>query len=67
VVRGGKARYWASWCLASAGIFAALVHGALLLGGGVEFRAPVSISLLAAIGAVSIAQLWTAEWARWRN
>ena len=57
VVRGNRAGLWASVVLASGGVFALVAHGTLLLQGGTEFRVPVSISLLAAIGAVSIVQV----------
>jgi hypothetical protein len=54
---------WCSLILAASGIFAFALHGILLLQGGIEFRAPVSILLLAATGAVSVAQLAAAAMA----
>jgi Kef-type K+ transport system membrane component KefB len=57
VIAQRRAGLWAAVLLAAAGIFAPVAHGALLLQGGTEFRAPVSLALLAATGAVSLALL----------
>jgi hypothetical protein len=57
VDRARRSGLWCSLILAASGIFAFALHGILLLQGGIEFRAPVSILLLAATGAVSVAQL----------
>lgn len=46
-----------SYLLAGAGLFAFTVHMAFLVLGYPQFRSPVSIGLLAAILAVSIAQI----------
>jgi hypothetical protein len=42
--------------LAAAGIFAFAIHGTFLLLGEPEFRLPVSLALIVAIGLVSLAQ-----------
>lgn len=56
LVRG---RRWGAWCslaLAAAGLFAAGLHGTMLASGHPAFRAPVSLSILALAGVVSVLQ-----------
>ncbi len=56
VLAGERRGYWLSLILASAGLFAFAVHTALIAEGHPEFRLPVSVALLAAILAASLAQ-----------
>ena len=53
---GTRAGIWMSLALATAGLVGLGVHGAFLACGGTDFRTPVSLSVLAAMGLVSITQ-----------
>ncbi len=56
VVAGSRAGLWLSVGAAGAGLLALGLHGWFLLGGGREFRDPVSLAVLVATAVVSLVQ-----------
>lgn len=56
VVAGHRSGIAFSWILVGGGMFAVVVHSALLFQGNAAFRVPVSLALLGAVGITSIAQ-----------
>jgi hypothetical protein len=57
LLAGARVGLWMSVALAFSGLAAPLIHGFFLYEGRPEFRTPVSLGLLAAIGALSIVQI----------
>jgi Kef-type K+ transport system membrane component KefB len=57
VVRWQRGAMVFSYITAGAGIFAFIIHSIFLASGGVEFRAPVSLAILAATLIVSMTQM----------